>query len=115
MPRIPSQRTTYRRRWRFLWMASLSGFERSTTLPISHPYQQLQVPYNKSETDGTLLSLPDTQEADPSYTPIGSSHQEPPTGQLLAKPSSVYKARLQSLLNWESDEYGAIQVTFTIT
>jgi hypothetical protein len=43
------------------------------------------------------------------------SHQQTeasrPPPDLIAKPKGIYNARLQSLLNWESDRYGAIQVT----
>ena len=53
MPRIPSQRSTQDRRWRFLRIATITGFISSPNLPVSCHYRQFQVPHNRVvENDG---------------------------------------------------------------
>lgn len=49
----------------------------------------------------------------PSSSPTGNPHQSPPIDKeaCKAKPKNIYNARLQSVLNWESAQYGAIQVS----
>ena len=128
MPRFPSQRSSQERRWRSLRVATLlrEFIGQSSSLPISYNHRQNQVPYNKVEDiDGMLLSIlictcthaitlanPYRIITSGSQPPQSSSSTEgPQTSDLpIAKPRKLNNVRLQQLLNWESEQYAAIQV-----